>query len=75
MATKQEIVNYLKQGNTPTRKQGEKKFGAGFTQRIAELRTEGFPNIYTNKVVKGNKTNFVYRLGKMTKTMRRASAR
>lgn len=75
MATKKEILNYLKQGNTPTVKQGERKFGAGFTQRIAELRSEGYPNIYTNKVRKGKSMSFVYRLGKPTRTMRKAVAR
>lgn len=74
MSTKNKIVKYLRTGKTLTSKQGEVKFGVtNFTGRIAELRTEGYPNIYTNsKKVNGAKVN-TYRLGTPTHSMLQAN--
>ncbi len=70
MSTKTKILNALKAGKTLSRKQGERFFGNGFTQRIAELRTEGYPHIYTNKEKSGK---YVYKLGAPTNEMKQAA--
>jgi predicted transcriptional regulator len=66
------ILNVLASGANVTAKQISKQAKvAGVSQRIAELRQNGYPNIYTNTAkVKGRKVSF-YRLGTPTKEMRK----
>lgn len=68
------ILKVLKKGKNVTAKQLEAKSGvSGISQRIAELRKNGYPNIYTNVArFNGRMTNF-YRLGTPTKAMRKAA--
>lgn len=74
MTARNEILNVLKTGKNVTAEQLAKKTGInGVSQRIAELRRNGYPNIYTNTItVKGERVN-AYRLGTPTKAMRKAA--
>lgn len=69
------ILNVLKRTNrniTPQTLAKRSKV-ASVSQRIAELRQNGYPNIYTNVIrVNGRKTS-AYRLGEPTKAMKRAA--
>ena len=70
----QKILNVLKNGDNVTTKGLRRKTRVNsISQRIAELRENGYPNIYTNEVkVKGRKTQ-AYRLGEPTKEMKKAA--
>ncbi len=72
MSTKDKIIKFFKSGKTITAAKATEKFGVkNFTARVAELREEGYPNIYANpKKVNGRKVA-VYRLGTPTKCMKR----
>lgn len=68
------ILKVLKNGKNITAKDLQRKSGvSGISQRIAELRQSGYPNIYTNVAkVNGRRINF-YRLGTPTKAMKSAA--
>lgn len=66
----EKILKTLKSGKNFTREQLEKKAKvAGVTQRIAELRISGYPNIYTNTIKKNGRKVNAYRLGNPTREM------
>lgn len=69
------ILNVLKKTNkniTSTTLSKRAKV-ASVSQRIAELRKNGYPNIYTNVIrVNGRKVS-AYRLGEPTKAMKAAA--
>jgi biotin operon repressor len=68
--THQSILKVLKNGKNISPTDLSKKTGvSSLSQRIAELRKNGYPNIYTNTVA-GEK---FYRLGTPTKAMRKAA--
>ena len=75
MSTRHEnILKVLKSGKNVTAKELEKKSGvSGISQRIAELRQNGYPNIYTNVAKRNGRTVHFYRLGNPTKAMRKAA--
>jgi predicted HTH transcriptional regulator len=68
--SQEKIVKVLSKGQNTTADQLRRKTGInGISQRIAELRQNGYPNIYTNKV--GGQS--FYRLGNPTKAMKKAA--
>jgi len=68
------ILKVLKTGKNFTAKELEKKSGvSGISQRIAELRQAGYPNIYTNTVKRNGRAVNAYRLGNPTKAMKKAA--
>ena len=68
MTRHEKILKVLKNGKNITSTELAKKSGvSGISQRIAELRQGGYPNIYTNTV--GGQS--FYRLGNPTKAMKR----
>lgn len=68
------ILKVLKAGKNVTARELEKKSGvSGISQRIAELRQNGYPNIYTNTVTRNGRKVNAYRLGNPTKAMKKAA--
>ena len=68
------ILKVLKNGKNITVKELAKKSKvSGITQRIAELRQNGYPNIYTNTLKVDDKKVYFYRLGAPTKAMKKAA--
>jgi hypothetical protein len=70
----EKILKVLANGQNITAAQLEKKSGvSGITQRIAELRRAGYPNIYTNVAKRNGRAVNFYRLGNPTKKMKTAA--
>lgn len=66
----QKIIKALQTGRNLTTEQLTRRANVyGVSQRISELRKNGYPNIYTNKIVRNGRLVYAYRLGKPTQEM------
>jgi hypothetical protein len=66
----EKIIKALSTGRNFTTEQLVKRARThAVSQRISELRQNGYPNIYTNQIRRNGKTVFAYRLGTPTDEM------
>lgn len=73
-SVKNRLVAFFQTGRDITMRQAEDRFGPSVTQRIADLRDEGYP-IYTNRKTINGYSVLVYRLGTFPKSAKTAAQR